>query len=69
MPSQLIGVLLVALLVAFFIVITLLNKKTPVPQSCMHAYNEAQASGCDACQLSGGCTIREAIENIKEIGK
>ncbi|CCV65232.1 hypothetical protein BN85302110 [Paracholeplasma brassicae] len=69
MPSELIGILILAVLVFFFIVITLVNKKTPVPQSCEHAYHEAQASGCDACAISGGCTIREALDKIKEIGK
>lgn len=52
---------------AVFVVISLLNKKTPIPESCQHAYMEAQS--CETCALSGGCSFKEAIEIMKETTK
>ncbi|WP_204432020.1 hypothetical protein [Paracholeplasma morum] len=59
------GVLFV--IMAFFFVIAILNKKTPVPESCQHAYMEAQ--NCETCAVSGGCSFKEALDMMKEIKK
>lgn len=50
---------------ALFVVISVLNKKTPIPKSCEHAYMEAQA--CETCAVSGGCSFKEALDIMKEI--
>lgn len=65
--DQIIGLLILMVIIAAFIIISVLNKKTPVPESCQHAYMEAQS--CETCALSGGCSFKEAIEIMKETKK
>lgn len=65
--EQIIGLLILMVIMAAFIIISVLNKKTPVPESCQHAYMEAQS--CETCALSGGCSFKEAIEIMKETKK
>lgn len=65
--EQIIGLLILGVITAAFIVISVLNKKTPVPESCQHAYMEAQS--CETCSISGGCSFKEAIDMMKEIKK
>ncbi len=65
--EQIIGLLILGVITAAFIVISVLNKKTPVPESCQHAYMEAQS--CETCAISGGCSFKEAIDMMKEIKK
>ena len=62
--EQIIGLLILGVITAAFIVISVLNKKTPVPESCQHAYMEAQS--CETCAISGGCSFKEAIDMMKE---
>ncbi|MCV2231580.1 hypothetical protein [Paracholeplasma manati] len=65
--GQILGLLIFLVLVGFFVIISVLNKKTPVPESCQHAYMEAQS--CETCAVSGGCSFKEAIDMMKEIKK
>jgi hypothetical protein len=65
--GQILGLLIFLVLVGFFVIISVLNKKTPVPESCQHAYMEAQS--CETCSVSGGCSFKEAIDMMKEIKK
>lgn len=65
--EQIIGLLILGVITAAFIVISVLNKKTPIPESCQHAYMEAQS--CETCAISGGCSFKEAIDMMKEIKK
>ncbi len=65
--EQIIGLLILGVITAAFIIISVLNKKTPIPESCHHAYMEAQA--CETCAVSGGCSFKEAIDMMKEIKK
>ncbi|HKL61107.1 MAG TPA: hypothetical protein VJY66_01860 [Acholeplasma sp.] len=67
MNSQVIGLIMLVLLMVAFIVISILNKKTPIPKSCEQAYHDAAESGCDSCAISGGCSIREALDIMKEV--
>ncbi len=65
--EQILGLTLLLAFIGIFIVISVLNKKTPVPESCQHAYMEAQS--CETCAISGGCSFKEAIDMMKEIKK
>ena len=65
--GQILGLLIFLVLVGFFVISSVLNKKTPVPESCQHAYMEAQS--CETCAVSGGCSFKEAIDMMKEIKK
>jgi hypothetical protein len=65
--GQILGLMLLLAFIGIFIVISVLNKKTPVPESCQHAYMEAQS--CETCAISGGCSFKEAIDMMKEIKK
>ena len=65
--EQILGLTLILAFIGIFIVISVLNKKTPVPESCQHAYMEAQS--CETCAISGGCSFKEAIDMMKEIKK
>lgn len=65
--EQILGLSLLMVFIGLFIVISVLNKKTPVPESCQHAYMEAQS--CETCAVSGGCSFKEAIDMMKEIKK
>lgn len=65
--EQILGLTLLLAFIGIFIVISVLNKKTPVPESCQHAYIEAQS--CETCAISGGCSFKEAIDMMKEIKK
>ncbi|MDD2574940.1 MAG: hypothetical protein PHD47_00565 [Acholeplasmataceae bacterium] len=58
------GVLVVAAIVVFYIVISYYNGKTEVPESCEQAYHEAQ--DCSACGSKNSCGIRKAIIEMKE---
>lgn len=58
------GVLVVAAIVVFYIVISYYNQKTEVPESCEQAYDEAQ--NCSACGSKNSCGIRKAIIEMKE---
>lgn len=62
--SEIIGLLILMAFIAAYIVISVLNKKTPIPKSCEHAYMEAQS--CETCAISGGCSFKEAIDMMKE---
>lgn len=63
--DQLIGFGLLFVFMVLFVVISAMNKKTPVPESCEHAYMEAQ--NCETCAVSGGCSFKEALDKMKEI--
>jgi hypothetical protein len=65
--GQILGLMLLLAFIGIFIVISVLNKKTPVPESCQHAYMEAQS--CETCAISGGCSFKEAIDMMKETKK
>lgn len=65
--GQILGLMLLMAFIGIFVVISVLNKKTPVPESCQHAYMEAQS--CETCAISGGCSFKEAIDMMKEIKK
>jgi hypothetical protein len=65
--GQILGLMLLMAFIGIFVVISVLNKKTPVPESCQHAYMEAQS--CETCAVSGGCSFKEAIDMMKEIKK
>jgi hypothetical protein len=65
--GQILGLLIFLVLVGFFVIISVFKKKTPVPESCQHAYMEAQS--CETCAVSGGCSFKEAIDMMKEIKK
>ncbi|MDY0346243.1 MAG: hypothetical protein RBQ70_01120 [Acholeplasma sp.] len=63
--GSILGFGLLFVFMALFVVISVLNKKTPVPESCQHAYMEAQS--CETCAVSGGCSFKEALDLMKEI--
>ncbi|MDY0210687.1 MAG: hypothetical protein RBQ91_04685 [Acholeplasma sp.] len=65
--EQILGLGILFVIMVLFVVISLLNKKTPVPESCQHAYMEAQ--NCETCAVSGGCSFKEALDMMKEIKK
>lgn len=65
--EQILGLGILFVIMVLFVVISVLNKKTPVPESCQHAYMEAQ--NCETCAVSGGCSFKEALDMMKEIKK
>jgi hypothetical protein len=62
-----IGFGLLFVFMVLFVLISVANKKTPVPESCEHAYIEAQ--NCETCAVSGGCSFKDALDMMKEIKK
>lgn len=65
MIGPIIGVLIVALVIGFYLVVSYFNHKSPVPEGCEAAYNEAQ--GCTLCAQRKTCGLIQKLDNIKEI--
>ncbi|MGI6360629.1 MAG: hypothetical protein ACOX02_06385 [Acholeplasmatales bacterium] len=65
MTGAIIGIIVVAVVVILYLVISYFNNKSPVPEECVEAYNEAQK--CTLCAKRKDCALRKTLENIKEI--
>ncbi len=50
--------------ILLYVVTMFLNEKTPIPESCRQAYQEANS--CESCG-SEGCNIKDTIEFLKEV--
>lgn len=65
--GPIIGIIIVAVVVVLYLVVSYFNNKSPVPEDCVEAYNEAQ--NCTLCARRRNCALRQTMENIKEISK
>ncbi|MFA5720469.1 MAG: hypothetical protein WC939_05375 [Acholeplasmataceae bacterium] len=65
MTGPIIGIIIVALVISLYLVISYFNHKTPIPEGCEEAFNEAQ--GCTLCAQRKTCGLIQKLDNIKEI--
>ena len=64
-PAQIsLGVLFVVVLVSVFILVCILNHRTPVPKGCEHL--KPEEGTCKGCQIAPTCPIRAVPEKKEE---
>ena len=62
-PYLILGIAIIALLVAIFFITFFLNKKTPIPKECRDL--RIGEEGCSSCK-NYGCSMKDRF-NIKKI--
>ena len=65
MLGPIIGIIILAVVVSLYLVVSYYNNKSPVPEGCEQAYLDAQ--NCTLCAQRQSCGLRQTLDNIKEI--